>query len=156
MSSRLSLLKLFGIKSYVDSLFDPTCVPVGVTINKLHLAPNRNMPRFVSVFRNRRGLSTRKPYVFVMFFYPFSHWSHSFTDIRWDGSRASVGRAKWDLSVLSDLKTVRMPWCCRQRRRTSDTPFMKGRTTVDLNSCADSLLAVILVVFASFRTNEEG
>ena len=64
MSSPLSLLKLFGIKSYVDSLFEPTCVPVGVTINKLHLAPNRNMPRFVSVFRNRRG----KPYVSVMSF----------------------------------------------------------------------------------------
>ena len=28
----------------MDSLFDPTCVPVGVTINKLNLAPNRNMP----------------------------------------------------------------------------------------------------------------
>ena len=68
MSSPLSLLKLFGIKSYVDSLFEPTCVPVGVTINKLHLAPNRNMPRFVSVFRNRRSLSTRKPYVSVMSF----------------------------------------------------------------------------------------
>ena len=25
---------------------DLTCVPVGVTINKLNLAPNRNMPRF--------------------------------------------------------------------------------------------------------------
>ena len=28
-----------GMKSYMDSLFDPTCVPVGVTINKLKLAP---------------------------------------------------------------------------------------------------------------------
>ena len=28
----------------MDSLFDPTCVPVGVTINKLNLAPNSNMP----------------------------------------------------------------------------------------------------------------
>ena len=28
----------------MDSLFDPTCVLVGVTINKLNLAPNRNMP----------------------------------------------------------------------------------------------------------------
>ena len=54
---------------------------------------------------------------------------------------------------MSDLKTVRTPCCCRQRRRTSDTPF---RTTLDLNSCVGSLLAVGLVVFVSFRTNEEG
>ena len=53
-----------GMKSYIDRLFDPTCVPVGVTINKLHLAPKRNMPRFLSVLRNRRGVSTSKPYVF--------------------------------------------------------------------------------------------
>ena len=52
----------------MDSLFDLTCVPVRVTINKLNLAPNRNMLRFVSVFRDRRGLSTSKPYVSIMFF----------------------------------------------------------------------------------------
>ena len=49
------------MKSYMDSLFDPTCVSVGVTINNLNLTPNRNMPRFFIVLRNRRGLSTRKP-----------------------------------------------------------------------------------------------
>ena len=49
----------------MDSLFDPTCVSVGVTINNLNLTPNRNMPRFFIVLRNRRGLSTRKPYVSV-------------------------------------------------------------------------------------------
>ena len=32
----------------------------------------------------------------------------------------------------------------------------EGRMAVDLNSCAGSLLAVALVVFVSFRTNEEG
>ena len=52
-----------GIKSYTDSLFDPTFVQLGVTINKLNLAPNRNMHRFVSVIQNRKGLSMRKPYV---------------------------------------------------------------------------------------------
>ena len=40
------------------------------------------------------------------------------------GSRASFGCTKWDLRVVSDLKTVRTPCCCKQRRRTSDTPFM--------------------------------
>ena len=70
-----------GVKSYMDSLFDPTRVPVGVAINKLNLAPNRNMPRFVRALRNRRGLSSSKPYVSVMFLYPFSHRSPCFTDI---------------------------------------------------------------------------
>ena len=57
---------------------------------------------------------------------------------------------------MSDLKTVRTPCCCRQWRRTSDTPFMQGRTAVDLNSCVGFLLAVGLVVFVSLHTNEEG
>ena len=35
------------MKSYMDSLFDPTCVSVGVTINNLNLTPNRNMPPFL-------------------------------------------------------------------------------------------------------------
>ena len=33
---------------------------------------------------------------------------------------------------------------------------MLDRTAVDLNSCVGSLLAVGLVIFESFRTNEEG
>ena len=31
---------------------------------------------------------------------------------------------KWDLSVVSDLKMVHMPWCCRQQQKTSNTPSM--------------------------------
>lgn len=34
------LIEVVGMKSYIDCLFDPTCVPVGVTTNKLSLAPN--------------------------------------------------------------------------------------------------------------------
>ena len=64
-------IDVVGMKSYMDSLFDPTCVPVGVTINKLNLAPNRNIPRFVSVLRNRRGLSKSKANVSVVFFLSF-------------------------------------------------------------------------------------
>ena len=33
---------------------------------------------------------------------------------------------------------------------------MLGRSAVDVNSCVGSLLAVGLVVFVTFRTNEEG
>ena len=38
-------------------------------------------------------------------------------------SRASLGRTKWDLSIVSDLKTVRIPSCCRQRRRENGNRF---------------------------------
>ena len=49
-------IDVIRMKSYMDSLFDPTCVPVRVTINKLNFFPNRKMPRFVSVLRNCGGL----------------------------------------------------------------------------------------------------
>ena len=53
-------IDVIRMKSYMDSLFDPTCVPVRVTINKLNFFPNRKMPRFVSVFRNCGKIVTRK------------------------------------------------------------------------------------------------
>ena len=60
-------IDVMRMKSYMDSLFDPTCVPVRVTINKLNLFPNRKTPRFVSVLRNCGGLRTSKPYISVVF-----------------------------------------------------------------------------------------
>ena len=56
-----STISIDGIrmKSYMDSVFDPTCVPVRVTINKLNFFPNRKMPRFVSVLRNCRFVQAR-------------------------------------------------------------------------------------------------
>ena len=50
-------IDVIRMKSYMDSLFDPTCVPVRVTINKLNFFPNGKMPRFVSLLRNRGGLN---------------------------------------------------------------------------------------------------
>ena len=65
----------------MDSFFDPTCVPVRVTINKLNFFPNGKIPRFVSVLRNRGGLRTSKPYISVVFFYPIMHRSPCFHDV---------------------------------------------------------------------------
>ena len=48
-------IDVVGMKSCKDSLFDPSCVPEVVTITKLNLAPNRNMPCLASVLRNRIG-----------------------------------------------------------------------------------------------------
>ena len=40
---------------------------------------NKIMPRFVSVLRNHRSLSTSKPYISVVFLNPFLHWSPCFS-----------------------------------------------------------------------------
>jgi len=74
-------ISIIRIKSYMDSLVDPTCIPVRVTINKLNFFPNRNVPRFVSVLRNCGGLRTSKPYISVVFFYPALHRSPCFPDV---------------------------------------------------------------------------
>ena len=37
-------IDVIRMKSYMDSLFDPACVPVRVTNNKLNFFPNRKMP----------------------------------------------------------------------------------------------------------------
>ena len=68
----------------------------------------------------------------------------------------SFGRAKCDLSVVSDLKTAQIPCCCRQRRRGSDTPLMYGKTAVGLNSVSGSTLGAAFLVLVSFCTKEEG
>jgi len=34
---------------------------------------------------------------------------------------------------MSDLKTARIPCCCRQWQRGSDTPLIYGKTAVDLS-----------------------
>ena len=137
-------LMLFGWSSYVYGLFNFTSVPMRVSVNKLNLVLNRKVP--VSLACSETGelwvrVSRRVPSFSI---YSFTHWSlcftpgRGFTDIHfaaftwniidntvcWDGSRASFGRTKCNLSVVSDLKTVRTPCCCRQRRRTSDAPLI--------------------------------
>ena len=78
-------IDVIRMKSYLDGLFDPTCVPVRVTINKLNLIPNRKMPRFVCVLWNCAGLRTSKPYISVVFsvvlFDPVLHRSPCFPDV---------------------------------------------------------------------------
>ena len=65
----------------MDGLFNTSGVPVWVTVNKLNLVPNTKVPGLVGVFRNRVSLGTRKPYVSLVFFFPFMHRSSCFPDI---------------------------------------------------------------------------
>ena len=121
-----------GAKSYMDSLLDPMRVPVGVTINKLNLAPNRNMPRFVRALRNRRGLSSSKPYLSVMFLYPFSHRSPCFTDIHfaaftWDLVNRAVLFIQNKLVRINQLNEKRSltRWGLPLRKAVSQTAAAK-------------------------------
>ena len=43
------------MKSYMANLFDTTCVPVRVTVNKLNFVPNRKTPSLVGVLLNCEG-----------------------------------------------------------------------------------------------------
>jgi len=41
---------VIGVKSYVNSFLDLTCVPVRISINKLYLIPDRIVTGLVGVF----------------------------------------------------------------------------------------------------------
>lgn len=141
----------------MDSLFYPTGVLVKVTVNKLNLVPNKKITHFTGVLRNYRSLGMSKPYVSVMFFYPlFAEFRGNLKDGAFLCSmfKAIFGNPRWDLRVVSDLKTVHMP--CSQWRRTSDIPFQLGRIAADVNFYECCLLAGDLFIFLIFCTNEEG
>jgi len=54
------------VKFYVNSLLDPTCVPVRISINKLDLIPDRIVAGLVCVFRNGGGLGTDESFIPVV------------------------------------------------------------------------------------------
>ena len=112
-------------------------------INKLYLILNRMVAGLVGVPRNDEIESC----IAVVLFDPFLDRSPGNTDENFSayaGVLVYAGRPKYHLrlSVVFDLKTVRTPCCCRQRRSGPGKSFYDGRTTVDLNSSAGSLLDV--------------
>ena len=68
------------VKSYVDSLLDPTCVLGGISINKHDFVPDRIVAGLMGVFRTCGGLSTGESYIPVVFFDPILHRSLCFPD----------------------------------------------------------------------------
>ena len=128
------------------------------------------MAILIGVFRNGGGLGTGESCIPVMLFDPLLHRSSCFANVDFSaftgnhvdtpsclgGLMASLGRAKCDLSVMSDLKTARMPCCCRQRRGGSVTPLTYGKAAVDLNSVSGYLLGAVFHVPVSSQTKEEG
>ena len=87
-------------------------------------------------------MGSSKPYVSIVFFNPFMHRSSHLSNIDLSTLAGNLVDTRCDLSVVSDLKTVRMPCCCRHRRRASDNPLTYGSTVVDLISGAGSFVAV--------------
>ena len=65
----------------ISCLFHFPCVPMVVSVNKLHFVPQRLVSGSVSVFWNRGILSACESYVLVVFFYSFLHGSSRFSDV---------------------------------------------------------------------------
>ena len=110
-------VNVIRVKSYMDSFLDLMGLRVRVSINILRLVPKQIMAGPVGVLRNGGGLGTCESYIPVVLFDSLMYRSPCLA-----GSTVSLGRTKCDLSIVSDLKTVRMPCYSRQRRRGSDTP----------------------------------
>ena len=68
-------LDVIRVKSYVDSLLDPRCVLVGISINKLDLVADRIAPGLVGVFKNCGSLGTGEWYIPVVFLDSLLHRS---------------------------------------------------------------------------------
>ena len=66
-------IDVIRMKLYVDGLFNPTSVPVWVTVNKLNLVLIWKVPGLVSAFQNHVGLGMSMLHVSVVFFYPPTH-----------------------------------------------------------------------------------
>jgi len=69
------------VKSYVESVLDPTGVPVCVSISKLYLVLKRVVAGLIGVLRNGGGLGTGKSYIPVMLFDPLLHRSSCFANV---------------------------------------------------------------------------
>ena len=72
---------VFRVKSYVNCLFDPVCVPTRITTNKLYFVPKRAVSGVVSMFWNGGGLGMGKSYVLLMFFDSILHRSSSLANL---------------------------------------------------------------------------
>ena len=131
------------VKSYVDGFLDPTSAPGRVSINKPYLVPKRIMAGLMGVLRSGGGLGMGYSYIPVVLFDSLMQRSLCFPDVDFTTftenplnhailfSRIAVSFK----SIVTDLKTVRMPCCSRQRRIGSDTPCTLGKTAVGFELC---------------------
>jgi len=119
------------VKSYVNGLSNPMGAPVWVTVNTWMVSG------LTSMFWDRWGLSSCEPNISPCSCIDLPVSLMSLCSLLhlvlfcWVNS---ILRLHCDLSVVSDLKTVHMPCCCKQQWRASDMPLIYGRAMVDFIS----------------------
>ena len=91
------------VKSYVNRLFVPGCVPRRITINKLYFVPKWVVSSVVSVFWNGGGLGTGKSDVSFMFFDSILHRSSSLANVDFS---AFTGNPVYYAILFSRLDSV--------------------------------------------------
>ena len=74
----------------MGGFFDPTGVPVRVSINKLYLVPKRIMAGLVGMLRNGGGLGTGESYIPVVLFDSLLHGSPCFPDRKMHQSQPTI------------------------------------------------------------------
>ena len=128
-------------------------------INKLYLILKRMVACLVGVLRNDKHLGAIELHATLFLFDPFLQRSPSNTDEYFAAYAGVVvyhtGHPKYDLSVVSDLKTVRMPYCCRQRRRGPKKSFYDSRIQYILLRVLLSMFSGLWVLI-NLRKKKEG
>ena len=67
-----------------------------------------------------------------------------------------LDRSRGDLNVVLDVKTIRIPCCCRQRRRACDSLLTYGNTAVDLFFAAGYIGDIRFSILVTLFTKENG
>ncbi|KAL9970417.1 hypothetical protein ACROYT_G022792 [Oculina patagonica] len=98
---------IIRVKSYVNRLFDPACVPVRVTINKLYLTPKRVVSGVVGMLCNGGSLGACESDVPVVFFDPILRRSSSLADVNF---ATFTGNPVNNAILLSRINTVFRPY----------------------------------------------
>ena len=149
------------MKSYVKGLLNPACVPIRVSINKLNFVPERIVPGQITLLWNSGQLCSSKLCVLIVFLNLFKYRSSCLSNvylITIAGNLVDYPHLVFleRHRLVSDVRTVCMPCCCRQRRRVSDSPFTYGSTTVDLISGAGSFGDIHFSGLVTFFKKENG
>ena len=123
-------VEIIGIQTDIDSFFNPPCVPMSFLGKALNPVPVWLMLVIQSMFGYSWVVSSAEPGHVVMLSDPFLYRTGSFTDVgfitsfhgmlytmpsRMCWGIGSFGRVSWWRRVVSDLKTVRIPWLSRRR-----------------------------------------
>ena len=117
------------------------------------------VPGRITELWNSGWLCSSRPCVLIVFHNPFKHRSSCPSNVYLTTLAGNLVDYPHLVfldrhRVVSDVRRVCMPCCCRQRRRVSDSPFTYDSTTVDLISGAGSFGDIRFFVLVTFFTKE--